>query len=168
MTHAHHVRGAATIVALLLLLPGTLSAQSSPAAIEKLTERADIVAIGRVQQMKSEWNEQRTSIRTRIMVSVEEYLKGSAGSSFDLFVPGGEVDGVGELYTHTARFEKDEEVVVFAEKDKMGRHRVSGGSEGKLRVTKDERAKTRVVANLKRLEDLSREIKGFVRARQVK
>jgi len=82
--------------------------------------------------------------------------------------PGGEVDGVGELYSHSARFAKDEQVVVFAEKDKQGRFRVSGGHEGKFTVSKDEASGIPLVSNSKRLEDFKTEIRNSLKAQPKK
>jgi hypothetical protein len=82
--------------------------------------------------------------------------------------PGGEVDSVGEWYSHTARFTKGEEVVVFAEKDKKGDFRVSGGHEGKISIRKDEASGQARVSDRMTLDDLKARIKNAVRAQETK
>jgi hypothetical protein len=164
--HAHDVRGTVVLAALFMLLPGILSAQVAGDAIDRLTHRADVVAIGRVKETKAEWNETRSSIRTRVTLNVEEYLKGSAGNSFDVFVPGGEVEGVGELYTHMPAFSKDEEVVVFLEKDKRNRWRISGGNQGKFSVATDKKSGKRVVANYWPTDEFKSQVKKSMSARK--
>lgn len=147
-----------------LALPVSSAGQSKQAPAAELTKRAELVAVGRVAAMKAEWNETRSSIRTRVTLSVDEYVKGSAGKSLDVFVPGGEVDGVGELYTHTPRFSRDEDVVVFLEKDKKNRYRVSGGDQGKYAVRMDKKSGKRIVSEYWPLEDFKGQIKRSMRA----
>jgi hypothetical protein len=114
--------------------------------------------------MKSEWDETRSRIRTRVSLTVDEYLKGGSGGTIEVFIPGGEVDGVGELYSHTARFKQNEEVIVFAEKDKKGRYRITGGNEGKLAVMSDEKTGKRFISGDRPLEEFKADIKRSVQA----
>ena len=143
-----------------LMLPAWLVSQPKRATTEELSQTAEVVAHGRVREMKSEWDETKSRIRTRVTLSVDEYIKGGGGSSMDIFVPGGEVGGVGEIYSHMPKFSQDEDVVVFAEKDKKGRYRVAGGSDGKYGVKKDEVTGKPVVAGGKKLDDFKAEIKN--------
>lgn len=138
---------------LCFMIPMGLMAQSKAISTEDLTAQAEVVAVGKVKEAKGEWDETHSRIRTRVTLSVEEYLKGSGGSSLEVYVPGGEVDGVGELYSHTAKFSVAEEVVVFAERDGKGRFRVAGGSQGKHSITKDEASGKRVVSHYWTLDD---------------
>jgi hypothetical protein len=147
-------------VLLPLLLPIRGMGQSKHVPTEKLTGQAEIVAFGTVKETRSEWNEARTSIRTRVTLVVDEYLKGSGGGTLDIYVPGGEVDGVGEIYTHMAKFKKGEEVVVFAEKDKKSRYRVTGGDQGKVLVKSDKLTGRPMVGGTQPLEGYKAEVRG--------
>jgi hypothetical protein len=118
--------------------------------------------------MKSQWEGNKERIVTRVTMAVGEYLKGGAGSVMTITSPGGEVDGVGEWYSHTARFAKDEEVVVFAEKDKKGNLRVTGGNEGKISIKKDASSGLPRVSEGVSLDDFKARIKETVRVQAIK
>jgi hypothetical protein len=163
--HLHLLRSGLIAGAILLAsVPGRVQSQSKHVSTDELVQKSEVVARGKVREMKSEWDETRSRIRTRVSLSVDEYLKGGGGGTMEVFVPGGEVDGVGELYTHMARFKQDEDVVVFAEKDKKGRYRITGGNEGKFAVKNDEKTGKRFVSGDRSLEDFKADIKKSVQA----
>jgi hypothetical protein len=161
-----HMRAAIRVLVMgsvcFAALPQLGNCQEKVITTDELAKQADVVAVGKVTSMKSEWNSDKTRIYTRVTIGVDEYLKGGSGGSIDVLVPGGEIGRVGELYTHMPKFKKDEDVVVFAEKDRQGRYRVAGGSEGKYNVKKDERTGERIVSNRKTLETLTEEIRKAV------
>ncbi len=161
MRRRHFFPGALLVAGTILC--GTVServeAQSRAISTDELVRASEIVARGKVREMKAEWDESRSRIRTRITLSVDEYLKGGGGGTMELFVPGGEIGPVGEVYSHVARFARDEDVVVFAHKDGKGRYRVSGGSQGKYTVTQDERSGKRIVAHYWPLDDFRARIR---------
>jgi hypothetical protein len=127
---------------------------------DELAGRADIVAIGRVVSLRSEWSDDGRRILTRATVAVEEYLKGEQPQrSLVITVPGGEVEGVGELYSHSARFKKDENVVVFVERDSRGALHVTGGEQGKFSIIKDERTEKQMVAQQRTLDELKTKVR---------
>jgi hypothetical protein len=146
-------------VLVLLIAFGTilpLRAQEKVLSAEELSSSADVICIGKVDGVASEWNESRSMIRTRVTLVVDQYIKGSGqGPTLVLFVPGGEVDGVGEMYSHMATFKKDESVLVFAEKDRLGRYRVTGGQQGKLNISHDEATGKAMVGGSRPLEEIT-------------
>jgi len=102
-------------------------------------------------------------------VGVDQYLKGERPErSLTIVTPGGEIDGVGELYSHTARFLNDEDVVVFAEKDKRGELRVAGGSQGKYTIKKDEMTGQLMVADDTPLVQLTTRVKSVSKSQSEK
>lgn len=153
-------------VVLVSLLPVVVSlfaasafGQSNSAMTEQLTARAEVIAIGKVTSVESEWNESHTMIRTRVTLSVDQFVKGgSSERAMTIYVPGGEIDGVGEIYSHMPTFRKDEDVVVFAEKGRDDRYRVSAGSQGKFLLEKDEASGKPMVAGGRSLDDLKAQI----------
>jgi hypothetical protein len=153
---------------LSIVIPALALCQSKAMKVDELSARAEVVAVGRVAGTKSGWENNKANIVTYVTLTVGEYLKGGGGGTMTIATPGGEVDGVGELYSHSARFAKDEQVVVFAEKDKQGRFRVSGGHEGKFTVSKDEASGIPLVSNSKRLEDFKTEIRNSLKAQPKK
>lgn len=140
--------------------------QSQELLADELVSRSSIVAVGKVTALKSAWSADRTRIVTNVTVAVDQYLKGEGTSTVMITVPGGEVDGIGELYSHTARFSNDEEVVIFAERDRQGQLRVVGGDQGKATVRKDETTGRRFVSESESLEMFTAKIMRAVRAQE--
>jgi hypothetical protein len=149
-----------TAWSLLMFVPATVKSQSRALGTDELTTKSEVVALGRVKEMKSQWEGNKERIVTYVTLDVDEYLKGSGtGRTLTIVNPGGEVDGVGELYTHMARFKQDEDVVVFVEKDKKGHYRMTGGNDGKFAVKKDVATGMPVVSGNKSLDDFKAQIK---------
>lgn len=144
-------------LALLLALPGAGAlSQSKELTTEALAGQAEVVAVGRVSSLVPQWNEDHSRIFTRVTLSVDQYIKGgSAGQPLTLLVPGGEVDGVGELYSHTAVFQSDESVLVFAQKDREGNYRVSAGQQGKYTVKRDDASGRLMVGGIQTLQEIT-------------
>lgn len=151
------------LIGTMVVLTGitnSVRAQVRPVSTDELTRQADIVVVGKVADVKAGWNSDRSRIFTTVTVAVDQTLKGDAGTTTaSILVPGGEVDGVGELYSHSVQFKKDEEVVVFARKDKQGRLRVVSGEHGKLSVSQDAATGARVVSGESTLTELTRRVK---------
>lgn len=143
---------------------GALYSQAKTFTPEQLAERAEIVAVGRVGTLSSEWSADGKRILTKVTVTVEQYLKGEQSvNTLTITVPGGEVDGVGELYSHVARFRNNEDVVVFAERDAAGGFRITGGEQGKFTVTTETRTGKRVVGENQLLEVLMSRVQNAAR-----
>ncbi len=158
-----------TAVYTMILVPALVpfsSGQTSQRSTYALAREADVVAVGKVTATKGEWDRARSRIVTRVTVAVGEYLKGGAGNVLTVTTLGGEVDGVGEWYSHTARFAADEDVVVFARRDAEGDFRIRGGQEGKISITKDEvTGRTRVGGQMT-LDEFRARIKAAVQEQQ--
>ncbi len=136
------------------VIPG----KSAPVVmIDRLARAADIVVAGRVSAARGEWTEDHARIQTRVTVVVDQTLKGGkpASGEITILVPGGEVDGVGELYTHMATFRENEEVLVFANRDAKGDLRVTSGMEGKLRIERDAKTGARTIPSLGSVDEVS-------------
>lgn len=154
---------------LTLLLPLTLFSQTKLSSTAALAQRAEVVAVGTVTSLVSEWNESHSSIQTRVNVAVSEYLKGNNSShSLTIVVPGGEIDGVGEVYSHMPKFRTAEEVFVFAKKDTRGLYRVAGGDEGKYTLQRDAVTGKLSVAGDKSLEEFSSTVRTALQVQNLK
>ncbi len=149
---------------MLLIAAGPLTgakAQVKKASTAELTQQAEVVAVGKVAEIQSEWNATQTMIRTRVSISVDDFIKGNEpGGTITVYVPGGEIGTVGELYSHTPKFSSKEEVVVFAAKNKEGRYAVSGGPEGKFSVRRDAATGQRMVTETMSLEQLTNDVRA--------
>lgn len=155
------------IVLVLALATTTTRSQERTLTTEQLTAGSDVVVVGKVERMKSAWSPDRKRIVTTVSIAVDQQLKGEGnGSTVSIVVPGGEVDGVGEWYSHSARFREDEEVVVFARKDKEGKLRVAGGSQGKVSVTRDASKGVALVGGQRALDDFAASVRKAAQAQQ--
>ena len=101
--------GAASVSALMIELNA-----------DELIDGADSIVIGKVQDMKSRWNNERTSIYTEVLISVEEVLKGKDDyQEITIIVPGGEVDGLIQVFSDMPNYSEGESALLFL--DTLGR-----------------------------------------------
>lgn len=155
------------VIFLIFIFSGVLSlssAQTIQSDIRSLSKGADVIATGKVVKQKSEWNENKTRIFTEVTVNVGEYLKGSTNNeTLVLRTLGGEVGEVGEFYTHMPRFSKDEEVLLFAKKDKKDNtYKVFDGENGKITVYQDKNTGEKVTSSNTKISTLKKEIKKYL------
>jgi len=163
-TRALALRTTLVLVWTLLALSLTFS-QSRVLSTQELTDQSDVVAVGKVSAMKSEWNADKTRIITRVVIDVREFLKGGgADQSLTVLTPGGEVGDVGEIYSGTVRFDRDEEVVVFARKKSGLDHVVAGGNQGKVPIREDKNTGTKTVLRGTRFEDYCTQVRSAAQA----
>lgn len=146
----------------LLLLSTTTdnaTAQERKLTLRELAEGAELIVEGKVADMQSEWNEDQTRIYTHVTVNVGQCIKGeNTTQSVVVTHMGGEVGEVGEVYSGAARFKKDEEVLLFLNKEEDGRYKVTGHAQGKYTVTRDEDTNEKMVAKNKPLSEFKNDI----------
>ena len=153
----------------ILIGPNSLRCQPKKSLTDQLSQEADVIVVGNVNHLASEWDATKSRIQTRVTIAVSDVIKGGAGSqSVTIVVPGGEVDGVGEWYSHTASFKKDEDVVVFAKKDPKGNFRIASGQMGKFTVKKDPASGRRIVPNIGSLDQFTSHIKSYLQSQQAR
>jgi hypothetical protein len=151
--------------ALAFLLPLLLWSQPKTIQTEQLILESDVIVVGSVGALKSEWNADRSRIQTVVTINVGETIKGSVDrGALTVVIQGGEVDGVGEWYSHSVRFKDSEDVVVFAKKDKQGIMRVTGGEHGKFLVKEGKQAGSKIIPNVGGLEDFTAQVKKTAKA----
>jgi hypothetical protein len=152
---------------LSFITPIIAFSQSQSVKTEDLIKNSDVIVVGKVGRMVSEWNEDKSRILTRVTISVDQTLKGpGTDNAVTVTIPGGEVDGIGEWYSHTARFADQEDVVVFAERDKKGRFRVSGGEQGKISVQRDKATGALMIPNFGPLDQFTGQVQSVVKAQE--
>jgi hypothetical protein len=133
--------------------------------IELLSDQSDLVVVGKVSEIHSKWNKDKSRIYTDVTVDVEEFVKGSeTGKSIVVTHPGGEVDGVGEWYSYAPKFKSSEEVMLFLHKNTQGNLSCTKSAKGKFNIKKYE------AFNFKRLEsgESVESIKAIVKQKAVK
>ena len=152
-------------IALAIVSPSIAVSQSGAAVTDELTRSADVVVVGKVTDVRSEWNRDRSRIYSTVTLAVNQNIKGDVSQrSITISTPGGEVDGVGEVYSHTAKFRMNEQVIVFAAKDRQGQLKVIGGDEGKMIVTKEEGTGQLLVGANESLTVVTSRLKAVVKA----
>ncbi len=141
-------------------------AQQTDAKLRQLTIGSDLIITGKVAKQKSSWNSDRSRIYTEATVQVDQYLKGygSNNNSVVVYYPGGEVGGIGELYTHMPKFGNNEDVLVFLKKDQVtNNYKVFDGENGKIKVIKDAKTGNKITTSNVRLDYLKNQIEGYLK-----
>jgi hypothetical protein len=104
-------------------------------SIAELTTRSDVVALGTVSSVASDWNLNRTAIETRIDLNVEEILKGSVDDGKISFHQLGGIAGeIASSVGEAVSFEEGERVAVFLLKNNRDRLQLVGSFQGKFSV----------------------------------
>lgn len=140
----------------------TIQSQTFRTELKALAKGADVILTGKVVKQQSEWAENKSRIITKTTVQVDEYLKGNLSTgSVVISHPGGEIDGVGELYSHMPEFKDDEEVLVFLKKDKNSNdYKVFSGEEGKVPIVRNQAGQKVTSSNIS-LNTLKSQIKSY-------
>ncbi len=149
-------------VIFVLFIQFTVLSQSNQAEVKALSKGADVILTGKVTKQQSEWAQNKSRIITKTTIQVDEYLKGN-GTNRSVVVnhPGGEIDGVGELYSHMPQFQSDEEVLLFLKKDKKSNdYKVFAGEDGKVSLLKDKSGKIMTASKIP-LSSLKAQIKSY-------
>lgn len=128
------------LVAILIActIPVRTDAQVTRLSIEDLGDLAETVVRGSVVSERPFWNDSRTKIFTEIVVAAEQTYKGQAASTVRVLQLGGEVDGVRVTVHGALAWTPGDEVLLFLERYRGGRHVVTGLSQGRFDITRDE------------------------------
>ncbi len=147
------------------IIPLLLWSQPKTVQTAQLIRDSEVIVVGTVGSLRSEWNADKTRIQTVVTIRVDETIKGAVeDGALTVVIPGGEVGEVGEWYSHSVRFKDTEEVVVFAKKDKQGVLRVTDGEHGKFLVEKGAKAGSKIIPNLGALDEFTTQVKQTVKA----
>jgi hypothetical protein len=84
-----------------------------PADLGELSHDAIAIVRGRVASVESRWTDDRRTIETLVTLDVENYLKGSLGTTVQFSVPGGRVGRFRSVFVGAPEFSQDDRVVVF-------------------------------------------------------
>src|SRR5688572_21456047 len=82
---------------------------------EELAAHATLIVRGTVGQQQVRWDDERRRIHTYTELVVADTLKGPRASTVLVRQPGGELAGIGQYFSGTARFREGEDVIVFLE-----------------------------------------------------
>lgn len=127
------------LISFLIIPLHNLISQTNLSELKYLSQNSDAIVTGKVVNQKSYWNKDKSRILTRAEIQISESLKGADGvNQISVNYLGGEVDGVGELYTHSVTLENNEEVLLFIKKDKDDTaYKIFEGESGKISLKTD-------------------------------
>lgn len=98
---------------LVMVAVGLHATTIVPADVSELARDARAIVRGRVVSVDGQWTEDRRTIETIVTLEVENYLKGSLGSTVRFRVPGGDLGRYRSVVVGAPQFAVDEHVVVF-------------------------------------------------------
>lgn len=138
MTRFYGVLGA-VFLALTVLAPTAWATQIQYRSPQQLGAESALVVRGEVAEVRSYWNDSKTKIITETRIDVADSYKGAAGGSVNVIQLGGVVGNVRMTVHGALAWKPGEEVLVFLETTSPGVYQVSGFSQGKFRIERDER-----------------------------
>jgi hypothetical protein len=103
-----------------------------PIEFRQLVTIADVIVHGRVSDVHTEWTEGRRSVETLVTISATDYLKGGAGDTMTIHVPGGQLGRYRTVFVGAPEFRVHDEVVLF-----LHGGRIVGLNQGAFRVVTD-------------------------------
>src|SRR5438128_967529 len=126
----------------LLVLTRTHATTVVPPTFEEMTDRAELVFVGKVVELKAEWQVAGTNqaIFTLVEFHTEEILKGTAAASIRLRFLGGMVGGVSLEVVAVPKFEAGDRVLLFVEGNGVQFCPLVGVYHGKFAVRKDDKS----------------------------
>ena len=109
---------------------------------EKLTQDAELIVTGNVEDTSSQWTPDKKSIMTTAVISITEIIKGkTVEKKIQVMYPGGEVGDIGMMVTDEAPLRKGERVLLYlATENKFSggsAYRISGRAQGKYTIGDD-------------------------------
>ncbi len=138
-------------LALGLALAGPLLAPSSarattlaPLSHDQLVDAAEIIVQGRVAEVWTELDD-GGMVWTKAMIDVDRVLKGDADSTIVVSEAGGQYGEQVTMVASAARFDVDEELILFASHRGQGRIQPIGLSTGKFTIRQDPYARQDIV-----------------------
>jgi hypothetical protein len=108
-----------------------------PPSVEALVRRAEVVVIADVSAATGEWDAARTTIHTRVTLTVIETLKGTPGRALSFNQPGGRVGDRVSAVGGAAQFKPGERVLVFLARSRAGAFRLADIANGKFQIERD-------------------------------
>jgi hypothetical protein len=160
------------LAAVMLLVPAPpLKAQLKKMSARDLTNESTAIVVGKCIGKRSEWNDKHTQIYTYIDIAVDQYIKGNLGPTATLLVPGGKVGNIVYEVSEMPEFIEGEELVAFVWTNNSGKHLVSGGNQGKLKVETDPATGKKMIrikndeegAGSELLDDFVTKVKGYMK-----
>lgn len=109
-----------------------------PLTLEEMNRAASDVVVGTVVSKKAAWDKDHRLIETRVLIKVDQRVKGNGKRVLTVVVPGGNVGDIGMRTPGAAVFTPGERLLLLAEPKGPGEVRPVGMFQGKMPITRDE------------------------------
>jgi len=119
----------------------SFATQVIPRTPQELAQESQLVVDGKVSNVRSYWNEDRSKIFTEAVVTVGSTYKGGASPSVRVVQLGGVVGNVRMTAHGALQWKKGEEVLLFLEPSVPGAFQVAGFSQGMYLIERDRTGK---------------------------
>jgi hypothetical protein len=137
------------VVALILVSVPSLDATVVlPAQFADVVSGSELIAYGRVTDVRAEWTDGRRRIQTLVTVDVLSWFKGGTGPELTFVVPGGEIGRYRNVLVGAPVFRPGDEAFLFLRRQKGVAPHVFGLNQGVFRVNIDERGVREVISPL--------------------
>ena len=119
--------------------------------LDKLVKESTDIITGKVVETASHWNKDKTAIVTDVTIKIDKAVKGKAEKSIIVQYPGGEITksdgtGIGMGQSDTPKFDVDEEVLLFVQKEKgIDIFKVTANFQGKFSIIKDKESGKKMI-----------------------
>lgn len=114
---------------------------------KELTNRSNVVVVGKVKSIRTQWSDDGTKIYTYITVSVEKCVKGNLPPSSEITIKqlGGEVGGIGLKVVGAPEYGEGEDVLTFLEGNESNYFQCVGMTQGKYTIKTDDVTKKKIL-----------------------
>ncbi len=122
------------VLIIFLLSYSIIQAQMRKVEIEEISNSSHLIIRGIVSNKSAEFEENGRDIITIIEFNVKETIKGNSLKTERVIIPGGVIDNIGMMVSHTPQFHLGEDVIVFITNDYKGRPTITEWIQGKYQI----------------------------------
>ena len=121
-----------------------------PIPLEELVRSADVIVVGRVVQISSDWANGHRIIVSSAVINPEMVIKGAINIRSPLIVQyrGGAVDGIEMKVSEAVCLSEGEQALLFLKRSRDGKYHVCGRFQGKYSIMIDKNRRNIVISPL--------------------
>ncbi len=153
-----------TLIGCSLLIHQAWSLSIARADLEELTTESAKIVLGHVTAIDYQWQDQsRKTIETKLTISVEQYIKGSGGSTITVTQLGGTMGDLTMEISGTPQFDVGDEVLFFL-LEHQGKYWIHSIALGAFSVVTKNNGEKLVINHLQGVEIIDRQTGARVAA----
>jgi hypothetical protein len=133
------------LIASVLIAPVVHATVLVPAEFREVVQGSELIAYGRVVDVRAQWGDGRARIDTIVTVDVASWFKGGSDAEITFKVPGGEMGRYRSVMVGAPVFQRGDEAVVFLKSDGSDLPIVFGLNQGVFRIRIDSTTGRRMV-----------------------